>query len=178
MSTITVKELAAPTGFDLKIAAGETLDLKSQGSVIMPAGHILQIVNFRSTAANTSTTSTGFQDAGIAVTITPSSANSKIWVMASVNGLHKDGANTSAGTRLVRGSTELSQIDAISLHDDSTSPTGACTSMNYLDSPNTTSATEYKIQFRSCTGGTVYVNTRYSSSHTTHSTITLMEVAG
>ena len=31
MSKITVKELEAPTGFDLKIAAGETLDLKSQG---------------------------------------------------------------------------------------------------------------------------------------------------
>ena len=147
-------------------------------SASMPTGAVLQVVNYRSTAYNTSTTSTGFQDAGIAVTITPSLANSKIWVMASVNGLHKDGANTSAGTRLVRGSTELSQIDAISLHDDSTSPTGACTSMNYLDSPNTTSATEYKIQFRSCTGGTVYVNTRYSSSHTTHSTITLMEIAG
>ena len=43
MSTITVKELAAPTGYDLKIAAGETLDLKSQGTVTMPTGSVLQV---------------------------------------------------------------------------------------------------------------------------------------
>ena len=45
MSTITVKELAAPTGYDLKIAAGETLDLKSQGTVTMPTGSVIQVVS-------------------------------------------------------------------------------------------------------------------------------------
>jgi hypothetical protein len=40
---ITVKELAAPTGFDLKIAAGETLDLKSQGTVTMPTGTLMEV---------------------------------------------------------------------------------------------------------------------------------------
>jgi len=162
MSTLEVKGIQAPTGHKLA----------------MPAGHILQVVNFRSTAANTTTTSTTFQNAGVAATITPSSANSKIWVMVSLNGLHKDGVDTSMGTRLVRGSTELSQIDGIAIHTGTTAVSGAGISMNYLDSPNTTSATEYKIEFRSVTGGQVYIQTRYNSSHTTHSTITLMEVAG
>lgn len=162
MSTLEVKAIQAPSGFDLQ----------------MPAGHIIQVVNFRSTTDNTTTTSTTFQDAGVAVTITPSSANSKIWVMVSLNGLHKDGANRSIGTRLVRGSTELSQIDGLAVYTGNSDVSGAGVSMNYLDSPNTTSATEYKIQFRSVTGGQVYINTRYNASHTSHSTITLMEVAG
>jgi hypothetical protein len=37
MSTLTVKELAAPTGFDLTLASGETLDLSS-GTVTLPTG--------------------------------------------------------------------------------------------------------------------------------------------
>ena len=55
MSTLTVKELAAPTGFDLKIASGETLDLKSQGTVTMPTGGIIQVVNGNTSTAVVST---------------------------------------------------------------------------------------------------------------------------
>ena len=89
MSTLTVKELAAPTGYDLKIAAGETLDLKSQGTVTMPTGSVLQMVSIQDTASSTGT-GTMTNDAAIpqitggtefmTLSITPKSATSKLLI--------------------------------------------------------------------------------------------------
>ncbi len=80
MSTLIVKELASPSGFDLKLATGETLDLNSQGTVVlptipsdklptipsdklptipsskMPTGSVLQVVGYISTAQVSQTT--------------------------------------------------------------------------------------------------------------------------
>ena len=81
MSTLTVKELAAPTGFDLKIAAGETLDLKSQGTVTMPTGSILQVKQAYKTDIFSTTASSDTDITGLSVSITPSSTSSKILVM-------------------------------------------------------------------------------------------------
>jgi len=44
MSTLTLKELSAPAGEVIKIAAGKTLDLHSQGTTKMPAGSVIQVV--------------------------------------------------------------------------------------------------------------------------------------
>ena len=43
MSTLELKELSHPSGEVIKIAAGKTLDLKTQGSVTMPTGSIVQV---------------------------------------------------------------------------------------------------------------------------------------
>ena len=45
MSTLEVKELSHPAGQVIKIAAGKTLDLNSQGSVTMPAGSVIQVAS-------------------------------------------------------------------------------------------------------------------------------------
>ena len=82
MSTLEVKELAAPTGFDLKIASGETLDLKSQGTVTMPTGSVLQVVQ-ATTSTKASTTSTSYADTGLTASITPSSSSNKVLVIIS-----------------------------------------------------------------------------------------------
>ena len=51
-------------------------------------------------------------------------------------------------------------------------------SMTFLDTPNTTSATTYKLQVRSPSGNTFYINEREGNSdYRTISTITVMEVA-
>ena len=84
MSTITVKELAAPTGFDLKIASGETLDLKSQGTVTMPTGSVLQVVQAEY-SSETSSTSGTYADTGLTATITPTTSSSKILVSVNQN---------------------------------------------------------------------------------------------
>ena len=60
MSTLELKELSHPSGEVIKIASGKTLDLKSQGSVTMPSGSVLQVVNFISTAKTSQSASTHY----------------------------------------------------------------------------------------------------------------------
>jgi len=81
MSTLTLKELSAPTGEVIKIAAGKTLDLKSQGSVTMPTGSVLQVVavnpsGYASTVTYSSTSLTPMAQ----ITVTAKSANSKFLI--------------------------------------------------------------------------------------------------
>ena len=77
MSTLEVKELSHPTGEVLKIASGKTLDLKSQGSVTMPTGSVLQVVTSLFNT-NTASSSSSYVSSGHSVTITPKSSSSKI----------------------------------------------------------------------------------------------------
>ena len=58
MSTLELKELSHPSGEVIKIAAGKTLDLKSQGSVTMPTGSVVQVVTHK-TSARVSASVTG-----------------------------------------------------------------------------------------------------------------------
>ena len=51
------------------------------------------------------------------------------------------------------------------------------TSFTFLDSPETTSATTYKLQMRT-NAGTVTINRRNSTDAAFTSTFTLMEIAG
>jgi hypothetical protein len=51
-------------------------------------------------------------------------------------------------------------------------------SMTFLDSPATTSAVTYKLQWRASSGGTLYLNRRGNDTNfITFSTITVMEIA-
>ena len=68
MSTLELKELSAPAGEVIKIAAGKTLDLNSQGTLVlptiphskMPSGSILQVVNYFETGSVTSSSASRF----------------------------------------------------------------------------------------------------------------------
>ena len=97
MSILIVKELASPSGFDLKLATGETLDLNSQGTVVlptipsdklptipsskMPTGSVLQVVGYISTAQVSQTTTTADQAiSDIFKPITPLGNNSNFLV--------------------------------------------------------------------------------------------------
>ena len=68
MSTLEVKELSHPAGEVIKIAAGKTLDLKTQGSVTMPTGSVLQVV---SSGTGSLTAFSGTSGLVIGATITP-----------------------------------------------------------------------------------------------------------
>jgi len=59
MSTLSIKELSHPAGEVIKIAAGKTLDLNSQGDVVMPTGSVLQVQTYEllGTTTTISTTS-------------------------------------------------------------------------------------------------------------------------
>ena len=139
-------------------------------------GKVLQVVNATFGTATTSSSST-FADLGLSASITPSSTSNKILVTVHLSGCQKNN-NALLGTRLLRGSTTIYTIDNMSLYTATTNE-NACGSVStsYLDSPSTTSATTYKVQFRSVTNVSyVYINNDYSGGSS--SNITLMEIAG
>ena len=195
--------LTLPTGTDTLVgkATTDTLTNKSiaatqlTGTIaasVLPAGSVLQVVSTTKTDTF-STTSSSFVDlTGLSVTITPRSASSTVLVSYSVN----RGAALAliTGFQILRGATAICIGDAASNRTRAT--TGAypgnadvassiiTSSMIFLDSPATTSATTYKLQVKSDTSAqTVYVNRTSTDSDTTSflrtaSTITVMEIQG
>ena len=151
----------------------------------LPAGSVLQVV---STTKNNvfSTSSTSFTDVtGLSVSITPSSASSKILVLVNV----MLGSTADAGIKVQRGSTDIAIGTGSSAFnclgqsapapDDGLTYAPQHSSISHLDSPSTTSATTYKIQGRTNGSGTLYINRRaIADSFIGASSITLMEIAG
>ena len=123
-------------------------------------GKILQVVAATDTSLVTNSTGT-YADTGLTATITPSAATSKIIVLVSPGQLYMfNKINTTyADFRILRDATEIaktnSQIGFLS------PVTGGAYSLtvngcSLLDTPNTTSATTYKMQFNNAGGsGTV-----------------------
>lgn len=157
-----------------------------------PSGSVIQVVQTVKTDIFT-TSSTSFVDVtGLRATITPLSATSKILVMVTLTG---GGASNAYGQgNILRGSTVIAQGDSSGSRTSATffvgsenTPSAAakmwCFGMNLLDSPNTTSATTYKIQVRSdsVAGQPLSINTPGATnlSYITRgvSSITLMEIA-
>jgi hypothetical protein len=137
------------------------------------AGSVIQIVNGQYSAQTGNTTST-FADTGLTLSITPKFSTSKILICATISGLYKDTNNTYMELRVLRNSTAITNMDMYAAQTLSSAATGvASSSLDYLDSPNTTSSTTYKIQFRSVNNvGFCFVHTAGSVS-----SITLMEIA-
>ena len=138
-------------------------------------------VNLKSTFVNAitfSTSSTSFVDlTGMTVSITPTSASSKVMVWWSVQG-HVVG--NPWHIRLVRDATTIGEANdgtsgMASLYNPDTTA-GNLVSSQFLDSPATTSATAYKLQVR-VSAATFRLNRRVADiSYQGSSTITVMEV--
>jgi hypothetical protein len=149
MSTLELKELSHPSGEVIKIAAGKTLDLKSQGSVTLPVGTVTQFV--RATGSTvTNTTSSTFANTNASVTITPLSASSHIYLSHTAGGLANDCGD--AGLRITRAiSGGATTTIYTSVRYGYISGTGQWTPMNWGvidvdEAHNTTSAITYTIQ--------------------------------
>jgi hypothetical protein len=157
-------------------------------SANMPAGSVLQVVSTTKTDTFTSGTTGAFTDiTGMSVSITPRFSTSKILV--TVSGTCSGQSVTSGSLlRLLRGSTPIDVGDASGSRSQATTNCYQADggqsvpfSMNFLDSPATTSATTYKIQFR-VGSGTFYFNRVQSDDDNGGigrfaSTITVMEIA-
>ena len=164
----------------------DNLNLKGSGSV-SSLGRILQVVQTSKTD-DFSTTSTSFTDVtGFSATITPSSTSSKVLVMVSSNTSTSGGNN--GMIKLVRGSTDIFIGDADSSHAQASAQSrindtnsSLTLTFNFLDSPSTTSATTYKLQYKVQAGtGTINKTQADSDNATiarTASSIILMEVRG
>jgi hypothetical protein len=115
-------------------------------------GKVLQVV-MGSSSTSTTVTSTTHTDSGLSVSITPSSATSKVLILVSQQlQVYSTAANNAAGWRLVRGSTSIfdgtgTSNRAFQLANVASEANKAgYYAMNYLDSPATTSSTTYKTQ--------------------------------
>lgn len=149
-------------------------------------GKVLQVVSTNKTDTF-STSSTALVDVtGLSVTITPTSATSKILVFTSILFAVQQ-SNGQQFLQLLRGSTAIAQGDAASVRTR-TSGQGAAFAdyvlanyaLQFLDEPATTSATTYKIQTR-VTGSTGYINRTITDTDSAIyprgiSTITVMEI--
>jgi hypothetical protein len=135
-------------------------------------GTVLQTVTAElSTAAFSSSTS--YADTGLTATITPKSSSSKVLVITA-NQIAKTAGNTDNGVnlRILRGATTI-QENKFALFTGTTVIGVGCISMVSLDSPATTSATTYKVQF----ANVIAASRVEYSNNTTTSTIVLMEIA-
>lgn len=139
-------------------------------------GKVLQVVQGTSTT-QTSSTTTSWADTGLSVSITPSSASSKILIMQFTPNLRKTGSDTYIAMRVVRGSTEVHVISGLVTGTGSTAEVNTSISSMYLDSPASTSSLTYKTQLSNRADypvGTVYTN--YNAGGTTVATIIAMEI--
>ena len=145
----------------------------------LPAGSVLQVVS--TTKADVfSSSAAGFTDiTGLSLSITPTSATSKILVQVVVS------VGIAAGNglfNLVRNSTNIAQSTGSTTNQTMVANQGGAYDMQtmpiiFLDSPATTSATTYKIQINP-QSSIKYINTRATDNYYGGvSTITVMEIA-
>jgi hypothetical protein len=172
--SITLQEpaVAGTTVLTLPAVSGNVLTDTSP-----KAGNVIQVVNATYSTQTTSGSST-YADTGLTATITPTSTTSKILVLVSQSGNLVTGYSTGTAItfRLLRSASVIAFLEDLNSYTAGSSGSGVgggSTSISYLDSPATTSATTYKTQFSNrAASGTVYI--QFSGSV---SSMTLMEIA-
>ena len=149
--------------------AGQVLTVNSgatapQWSTAAGGGKVLQVVQATYATEVTNNTTT-FADTGLSVSITPSSATSKVLIMGYINFEKSVGSSDNAAYfKLVRASTDILQSYILG-YMNSAVRLILPFATHYLDSPATTSATAYKFQIANFTNNAkVTANTGNSTS--------------
>ena len=141
-------------------------------------GKIKQVVTGTYSTATT-IASTTLTDIGLTATITPTASNSKILVLALINVYaYRSAPQQGSNLALLRGATSIWDAKAEwTLFDGNNQGITLMTSnstLSYVDSPATTSATTYKLQgaakYTTSSGQVIFQN------NSTVSTITLLEI--
>jgi len=138
-------------------------------SARLPTGSVLQVVN--ATTQTATTTAGAITDTALTATITPTSATSKILIMIQGRSYNST-ASTENNWYIYRGASAI--FNGRTLYNPAGS-IAAYQTLNYLDSPATTSATTYKLAI-STSGGTFYYMVDGATAGT--GAIILLEIAG
>ena len=193
--TISIKPTAS--GSTIEQDGSTILTVDGSGNItaennFSATGHVLQVASTtKSDTFSSSANSTWTDITGLSVSITPSSTSNKILVFISIQGVLFRPTLNAVMFRLLRDSTAIGIGDAggsqnritLSESTNSTDSFGNA-SMQYLDSPSSTSALTYKLQFWQDTpANPLYINRTVNDSNVpSHgrgiSSITVMEIAG
>jgi hypothetical protein len=136
----------------------------------LPAGSVLQVVNFTTTTA-TSTTSITFVATLLTASITPRSASNKILVQVTGPADSQSVNNQVSGT-IYRNATNIGGSGATNIFSGAARMIGSL-AITLLDSPATTSSTSYTLYIAGSTG-----TASVFPQGTNAASITLTEIAG
>ena len=187
MSTLSVTTLqglaSSPTPTKVEVASGHHL---------YAPGHVIQVLQTTKTDKVSTTSATAVDVTGLSLNITPQATSSKILVSCSLNWGGSN--NVYGGVLLKRDSTTLSPSTAATGNQITTTfgiggdnenfqyKTHMAT-YQFLDTPNTTSSTTYKVQvLSSYNSETFTINAPNNDADDVYivkgtSTITVMEIA-
>jgi len=154
------------------------------------AGNIIQVVSTTKTDTFSSSATSYTDITGLSVSITPSSTSSKCFIQVNVHGIADSSTQmyiqlfrTSDDTAVCVGDSAGSRVQATlgSAYYQQSNDVDS-QGINFLDSPNTTSAFNYKLRIRNQGSGTMYINRAKVDSNSAVagrfvSTITVMEIA-
>jgi hypothetical protein len=176
----TFDRLAVGTnGHTLVADSAEATGLKWQAPA--GGGKVLQVVQ-GSKSTQTTTSSSSFGATGLEVTITPSSSNSKILVLVSIQGVQKYTGDTQNAVRMQLNRSGVGSTISIDMgqqigytNSNLANDVGSVSTIE-LDTPATTNALTYFVEFRTAVNGyNASINT-WQVSNTVKSTITVMEI--
>jgi hypothetical protein len=185
MSKVTIQGDASGTGIftiaspnsntdrtlTLPDEAGTVLTTAGVPASAMPAGSVIQVVSLADTVQRSVATNV-MSASGMLVTITPTSATSKIFVQFDTS-VYRNAAGTGY-LSIFRGGTNLAgsgnQLNMFSI-PDSYVPL----SISFLDSPASTSELTYEVYYARSNSGNIYINATNSGS--TKGSLTVMEIA-
>jgi hypothetical protein len=165
--------MATPTNLPAVEVANTTLPAAYLND-LRGAFRVLQVIQ-GTTSTQVSNSTNVNADTGLTASITPQSATNKVLVFVSQNNCQKATGDTqnSIMLTLFRGATSIQEFANFGLYTDSSLQNRGAFSTVFLDTPNTTSATTYKTQFRNAANAaSVSVQTSAGSS-----TIILMEIS-
>jgi len=163
-------KLTSDTSGIIQLQSGGTTKATVNSSGLTSPGHVLQVVQ-QVLTTKVATTSTSFVDTGVTLAITPSATSSKILIEFA--GMFGTGGGYDSFYQILRGSTVLEVPQKTRLSDTSSNQSYVTV---LLDSPSTTSATTYKVQFK-VSANEVFLNRDGSNNQCGFTTITLYEVA-
>jgi hypothetical protein len=130
---LTADSTVSPTGLKWAAPAG--------------GGKLLQVVSATTSTSYTNSTTTLTDVTGLTATITPTAATSKILVMISASvSVSISSSIGYVGAKLLRGATSLVDWEGYGFIFANTPGALHQVSIQYYDTPNTTSATTYKMQ--------------------------------
>ncbi len=166
--------MATPTNLPSAFSDNTVLTAAALNNV-RGAFRILQIVQAGNTTLTVNDTST-YATTGIAATITPSATSNKVLVWVNLGGCGKSNGNSSSHfyVRVMRGTTDIGLIEGAAGYQNlaQTLYVGNITGL-LLDSPSTTTATTYTVEFKN----NVNAPRIERSANSTYSSIVLAEVS-